>query len=130
MEKTHRILILEDDPDLLDALTRQFAQDAPEWEVLGVRDGVSALQSVHSWQPHALVLDILVPQLQGLDLLKQLREAESGKSLPVLVLTNFDESGFMHEAARLGVADFLVKAHSQPAEVVERVRLAMNGAGK
>lgn len=128
MEKTHRILILEDDPDLLDALTRQFTQDAPEWEVLGVRDGVAALQSVLSWRPHAAVLDILVPQLQGLDLLKQLRETEIGKDLPVLVLTNFDESGFMHEAARLGVADFLVKAHSRPEEVVSRLKLVVNAA--
>jgi len=125
MAYTHRVLVLEDDPDLLDALQRQIAQDAPEWEVIGVRDGVSALQLVHSWRPDALVLDILVPQLQGLDLLKQLREAEAGKNLPVLVLTNFDESGFMHEAARLGVVDFLVKAHSRPAEVVERLRLAL-----
>lgn len=125
MPYTHRVLVLEDDPDLLDALTRQIGQDAPEWEVIGVRDGVSALQLVYSWKPDALVLDILVPQLQGLDLLKQLRETEIGKELPVLVLTNFDESGFMHEAARLGVADFLVKAHSRPAEVVERLRLTL-----
>lgn len=126
MEKDRRVLVLEDDPDLLSALERQFAQDAPEWEVIGVRDGVSALQTAHSWQPHAIVLDLLVPQLRGLDMLKQLRQSESGKRLPVLVLTNFDESGFMHEAAELGVADFLVKAHCKPAEVVERVRLIMN----
>lgn len=127
MTKTHRVLVLEDDPDLLDALTRQCAQDAPEWEVLGVRDGVSALQSIMDWRPNIVLLDLLVPQLQGLDVLKQLRETEVGKNLPVLVLTNFDESGFMHQAAQLGVADFLVKAHSRPAEVVERVRLVLNG---
>lgn len=128
MEKTHRVLVLEDDPDLLDALTRQFEQDEPQWEILGVRDGVSALQSIMDWRPHIVLLDLLVPQLQGLELLKQVRETEFGKNLPVLVLTNFDESGFMHEAARLNVSDFLVKAHSKPAEVVERVRLVLDGA--
>lgn len=126
MERTQRVLILEDDPDLLSALERQFAQDAPDWEIIGVRDGVSALQTIHSWQPHVVVLDLLVPQLRGLDLLKQLRQADFGKRLPVVVLTNFDESGFMHEAAQLHVADFLVKADCNPREVVERVRLAVN----
>ncbi|MEK7556554.1 MAG: response regulator [Patescibacteria group bacterium] len=126
MKKTARILVLEDDPDLLAALERQLAQDAPEWEVLGVRDGVTALSTAHSWQPHVIVLDLLVPQLKGLDMLKQLRQTEIGQRIPILVLTNFDESGFMSEAASLGVSDFLVKAHAKPSEVVERIRLALN----
>jgi len=123
MSVKQRALILEDDPDLLQALIRQFASDVPDWEVIGVRDGVSALQTTHSWQPHVLVLDLLTPQLRGLDLLKQLRQTEEGKKLPVVVLTNFDEPGFMQEAAQLGVADFLVKAHCNPEEVVSRVRM-------
>lgn len=126
MNKTRRVLVLEDDPDLLSALTRQFEQDAPDFEVIGVRDGVSALQTALSWQPHAMVVDLLVPQLRGLDMLKQLRQSQSGRQLPVLILTNFDESGFMHEAAQLNVADFLVKAHCKPAEIVERLRSIMN----
>lgn len=123
MDTKRRALILEDDPDLLQALIRQFEADAPDFEVLGVRDGVSALQTAHSWQPHILVLDLLTPQLRGLDLLRQLRQTEAGKKLPVVILTNFDEPGFMQEAAQLGAADFLVKAHCNPQEVVARVRL-------
>lgn len=120
-----RLLIVEDDPDLLEALEREFASRAPELEVSGVRDGVSALEVAHTTQPDIILLDLFIPQLKGLDMLKHLRSSEAGKHVKVIVLTNFDEAGFLQEAIRLGVADFLVKAHYRLADIVQRVRAVL-----
>lgn len=121
-EAQKRVLIVEDDPDLLEALERQFADRASDCEVTGVRDGVSALQVAHVTKPDIILLDLFIPQLKGLDMLRQLRSSEWGKNARVIVLTNFDESGFLQEAIALGAADFLVKAHYSLEQVVERVR--------
>lgn len=124
-EARKRVLIVEDDPDLLEALERQFASHALECEVTGVRDGVSALQVAHVLHPDVILLDLFIPQLKGLDMLRQLRESVWGKNVKVIVLTNFDETGFLQEAIALGAADFLVKAHYSLEQVVERVRAVL-----
>lgn len=124
-EARKRILIVEDDPDLLETLERQFADRAGDCEVTGVRDGVSALQVAHVLHPDVILLDLFIPQLKGLDMLRALRASDWGKNVNVIVLTNFDESGFLQEAIALGAADFLVKAHYSLEQVVERVRAVL-----
>lgn len=117
-----RILIVEDDPDLLEALERHFRNQAPELEISTVRDGLSALEVAYTFKPDVILLDLFIPQLKGLEMLRHLRNSEWGKQVQVVVLTNFDETGFLQEAVQLGAADFLVKAHYRLDQVVERVR--------
>lgn len=120
-EAKKRVLIVEDDPDLLEALEREFAHRAPELEVTGVRDGVSALEVAGATRPDVILLDLFIPKLKGLEMLRHLRTSDWGKTARVIVLSNFDEAGFLHEAIALKVADFLVKANYTLAEVVQRV---------
>lgn len=122
MEKGKRLLIVEDNPDLLEALERQLAHQAPELEVTSVRDGVSALHVAHVVHPDVILLDLFIPRLKGLEMLRQLRQSDWGKDVRVIVLTNFDEAVFLQEAVALNVSDFLVKAHYELDQIVQRVK--------
>lgn len=121
-QKAPRMLILEDDPDLLSALERQFAQEAPEIEVRGVRGGIVAFEVANDFQPDVILLDLLVPQMRGLDFLRRIRNLDWAASVKVVVLTNFDKPEFLEEAQSLGVSDFLVKANHTLPEIVGRVK--------
>lgn len=117
-----RVLLVEDDPDLLDALERQFEQTAPDWEVASARDGAAALELAVTLRPQVVVLDLLVPRMRGLEMLKRLRKYDWGKDVQVLVLTNFDEDAYLREAIELKARDFMVKAHFSLEDIVQRVR--------
>lgn len=125
MTSAPRVLIVEDNPDLLEALERQFAHQAPTFDVTSVRDGISALHVAHVVHPDVIVLDLFIPRLKGLEMLRQLRESDWGKQVRVIVLTNFDETVFLQEAVALDVSDFLVKAHYELDQIVQRVKAVL-----
>ncbi|NGZ02993.1 MAG: Fis family transcriptional regulator [Nitrospira sp. WS238] len=106
-----RILIVDDDPDILASLTKRLT-----WmghDVLTAEDGEQALRMVGEDQPEVMLLDIELPGLSGLDILKQLAERRSeapSRPIPeVIVITAFGTVGRAVEAMRLGACDFLTK---------------------
>ena len=106
-----RILVVDDDPDILTALKKRLL-----WmghDVFTAEDGEQALRRVTDEQPDLMLLDIELPGLSGLDVLKRLqtrRSTEDGQAMPgVIVLTAFGTIGRAVEAMRLGACDFLTK---------------------
>jgi DNA-binding NtrC family response regulator len=106
-----RILVVDDDPDILSALKKRLL-----WmghDVVTAEDGEQALRLVTDEQPDLMLLDIELPGVSGLALLKQLRErrsAEHAQAMPgVIVLTAFGTIGRAVEAMQLGACDFLTK---------------------
>lgn len=106
-----RVLIVDDDPDILTSLTKRLT-----WighDVLTAEDGEQALRMVVEDQPDVVLLDIELPGLGGLDILKRLAEKRSNVPAPtlpeVIVITAFGTIGRAVEAMRLGACDFLSK---------------------
>lgn len=106
-----RVLIVDDDPDILMSLTKRLT-----WmghDVLTAEDGEQALRMVAEDQPDVMLLDIELPGLGGLDILKHLAEKRSSVPTPtlpeVIVITAFGTIGRAVEAMRLGACDFLSK---------------------
>ncbi len=106
-----RVLIVDDDPDILTSLTKRLS-----WmghDVLTAEDGEQALRVVFQDQPDVVLLDIELPGLGGLDILKHLTEKRSAVPAPtlpeVIVITAFGTIGRAVEAMRLGACDFLSK---------------------
>ena len=115
-----RVLIIEDNSDVLTALTEQFQQEG--CEVLGFTEGVSGLEGILSERPDVVLMDLWIPGIRGIELLKHLRQQPAGKKIPVVVLTNVDEPAFVSEAAALGVSDYLVKLDHSVEDIVKRVK--------
>ena len=114
------ILIVEDEPPLSEILKDHFENEG--FRIIVAKDGEEGLGLALSKKPDMILLDINLPKLNGLDMLKQLRTYEAGKSIPAIALTNLNDTKEVNEALASGVSDFLVKADWSIADVVDSVR--------
>ncbi|MGA4851404.1 response regulator transcription factor [Streptomyces sp. G5(2025)] len=119
----HKILVVDDDPEV-----RAAVEDALTVEghlVRGAEDGHRALTAVARWQPDLLVLDVLMPVMDGLAVCRRLRAA--GDRTPVLVLTALDSVSERVDGLDAGADDYLVKPFALD-ELVARVRALLRRA--
>ncbi len=119
-----KILIVEDEKSLLEALSMKFS--GAGFEVTEARDGVQGLELALSKRPDIILLDIVMPRMDGITMLKRLREYDWGKDVPVILLTNLGDSEKIAEVMEYGVYDYLVKAEWKMEELVERVKNRLN----
>lgn len=116
-----QILIIEDDPSIIDILQVKFRVEG--MQVLTAEDGLVGLKIAQEQQPDLILLDIIMPKMDGLTMLKKLRESgRFGKQVAVVILTNVSDVSRIQEAALHGVYDFLVKANWEPKDLVKLVR--------
>jgi adenylate cyclase len=121
-----KILIVEDEPDLLNILSDKFINEG--FKVTTARDGEEGLAALAKDKPDAILLDIIMPRMDGMTMLKQLRQETSNKDIPVIILTNLADSDAVVSSLEHGVFDYLIKTDWHLGEVVNKVknRLHMN----
>ncbi|MFH1173178.1 MAG: response regulator [bacterium] len=118
------ILIAEDEPALLRVLSDSF-QDAG-FKVLEAEDGQKALDLALSSHPDCLLLDILMPKMDGLTVIEKLRQDEWGKTAYIVVLTNFSDSQKVAKATENYVFDYLVKQDWKIEDIVKEIKTKLN----
>jgi DNA-binding response OmpR family regulator len=118
--KSKKILLVEDEPALLMVLADKFRREG--FQVFEASDGEIALESAVKYRPDIIVLDIVMPSMDGLTMLKKLRENKWGNDVPVLILSNLSDPEQINEAAGSGAIDFLVKSNWGLDDVVAKVR--------
>lgn len=114
------VLIVEDDTPLLHALNIALSQEG--YKILEVRDGKAGLSVALKKHPDLILLDLIMPVMDGMTMLKKLREDAWGKKAKVVILTNLSDSEKVVEALQSGVYDFLVKTDWTIKEVVGKVK--------
>ncbi len=119
-EAPKKILIVEDETFLLDSLVRAFT--AAGFVVRRAKDGEEGLAHAFAEHPDIILLDLLMPKLDGMSALKKLRDDPWGKEVAVIILTNASGAQKVNEAVENKVTDFLVKADWKLEEVVKRVK--------
>ncbi|MFG2192781.1 response regulator transcription factor [Streptomyces sp. NPDC048639] len=118
-----RILVVDDDPEVLAAVEDGLTIEG--FTVRGAADGLDALSAVAAWQPDAVVLDVLMPVLDGLAVCRRLRGL--GDRMPVLVLTALDAVSERVDGLDAGADDYLVKPFALD-ELTARVRALLRRA--
>lgn len=119
------VLIAEDEPHIIESLT--FLLRRAGHRVEAVRDGASAVEAAIARPPDLLVLDVMMPSLNGFDVLKRLRATPGLERLPVLALTAKGQDADRQRMLDLGADDFVTKPFSNR-DLIERVdRLLANG---
>jgi len=116
----YKILIIEDDQLLVNMYKTKF--EAEGFDVVVANDGASGLAAASTYKPNAIVLDIMMPKLSGIDFLRELGKDDWLKSIPVLVLTNLSQQDEAKKAIELGAKEYLLKASLTPGQVVDKVR--------
>ncbi len=115
-----RILVVDDEPINL-RLVRRYLRDAGCVDVLAIEDPRQVLHTAREQQPHVILLDVVMPGISGLDVLRQLRLDPDTARIPVLILTANDDSQTRRQALENGATDFLTKP-LDPAELIPRLR--------
>ena len=105
-----RVLVVDDEPEAVELL-REFLS-AKGYEVITASDGDEALRKVKEERPHLILLDILMPKMDGLEVLRQLRQID--KEVSVIMITAVNEEAIGRQAMELGAFDYIVKPLDLP----------------
>jgi DNA-binding response OmpR family regulator len=121
--KKTKILIVEDEEILLTALSEELKQEG--FEVVGAKDGVEGVEKAVSEKPELILLDLVMPRLDGIGALKQMKEKAEIKDIPVVILTNLSDYDKVSDALSLGAMDYLVKANYRLEELVNKIKTVL-----
>ena len=114
------ILLVEDDQFLIEIYTTKFKQAG--FSIGKAEDGEECLKKLKEETPDLLLLDIVLPSLNGWEILRKIKEDEVLKNIKVVILSNLGEKDEIEKGIKLGATRYLVKAHYTPSEVVEEVK--------
>jgi CheY-like chemotaxis protein len=118
--KQHTILIVEDESFLSKVLAERMEDEGfGRIDVAG--NGEEALQKVHAHRPDIILLDMILPRMNGFEVLEHLQADPKLKTIPVLVLSNLGQDQDMEQAKQLGAADYIVKSNFSLQKVVEKI---------
>lgn len=126
--QTTKILIVEDDAFLAGMYVTKLGLEHFNTDL--ATDGQAGLDKVKKFKPDIILLDILLPKLNGFDVLKELKKNELTKDIPVILLTNLGQKSDVLKGFELGAADYLIKAHFMPSEVVDKIKQVLQSGGR
>jgi len=89
-------------------------------------DGAKGLKMASIEDPHIILLDVMMPKMNGFEVLEGLKKLEKTKSIPVILLTNLNQKNEIERGIALGANDYLIKAHFMPSEVVEKIKQVLD----
>ena len=105
-----KVLLIEDEPNIIEAISFILKRDG--WTVVPHAEGTTALEAILRHMPDVVILDVMLPGRSGYDILQDLRAADGGQVLPVLMLTARCQTKDREMAERLGVNRFMTKPFS------------------
>ena len=115
-----KILLVEDDSFLLGMYATKFELEG--FQVILAEDGEKAVRLAKEELPDIILLDIILPKLDGFEVLKLLKGEPATSPIPVILLTNLSQREEIEKGLKMGARDYLIKAHFMPSEVVEKIK--------
>ncbi len=115
-----KILFIEDAPDFQKEVGEALKLE--EFEILAALDGEAGLELIKKEKPDLILLDLILPKKDGFTVLKEMKEDENLKDIPVIVLTNLEGMGDVEKAMSLGATTYLVKANYELDDVVTKIK--------
>lgn len=119
-ELSKKILIVEDEKPLADMLASKLKEEG--FEVRVCYNGEEGLKTAKQWSADLVLLDIIMPKMDGMTLLRRLRESEKDKKTHIILLTNLSDTAKVYEAVTLGVKDYLVKTNWDLDEIINEIK--------
>jgi DNA-binding response OmpR family regulator len=114
------ILLVEDDPFLIDIYSEKFKKAG--FEVEAAADGEVILKKIREQKPDLIVLDLVLPHIDGWEILRQIKEDNNLNKIPVVLFSNLGQRADIDKGLKLGAIKYLIKSQYTPSEVVEEIK--------
>jgi len=118
MAKT--ILIIEDDKFLRELIIQKLLKE--DFEVSEAIDGEEGIKKIKEEKPDLILLDLILPGIDGFEVLSRMKEDPALVSIPVIILSNLGQKEDVERGLKLGAVDYLIKAHFTPGEIIEKIK--------
>ncbi len=118
-----KILLVEDDTFISGMYIAKLALE--NFDVLLATDGEMGLEFARKQKPDLILLDLMLPKLDGYGVLKVLKKSPALAKIPVILLTNLNQQESIDKARKYQIEDYLIKAHFMPSEVIEKVKVVL-----
>lgn len=119
MTDSKKILLIEDDVFILGLLSDKFRQN--DFEVDIAKDGEKGIEFLKSHRPDAILLDILLPKINGFEVLRQIKSSPVLAGIPVIIISNLGQKEEIEKAKQLGADDYIIKANFTTNEIVQKL---------
>lgn len=114
-----KILLAEDDKFISKAYNDGLKRAG--FEIQTASDGLQAMEVLDTFTPDIILLDIIMPEMNGFEVLKKVKESPKWKTIPVLVLSNLGQQSDIKKALSLGAANYLIKSDFSLEEIVKKI---------
>jgi len=118
-----KVLLVDDDEALIEVFSTALKQDG--FETVTAPDGKTGIEKAKTENPDLVLLDQVLPDISGNEVLKQLKADEQTKNIPVIILSNFSQEELVKEAINEGAFDYVFKYQAATSDVVEKVKEAL-----
>lgn len=122
MPKT--ILIVEDDTILRDLISQKLRKEN-DYEIVEAVDGEEGLKKAKEVKPDIILLDLILPGIDGFGVLEQIKKDPEIAKIPVVILSNLGQKEEIEKGMKLGATDFLIKAHFTLSEIVKKIKIIL-----
>lgn len=118
-----KVLIVEDDMALFNMYSVELKIKG--YDVLNVNDGLQAVSKAKDYQPAVILLDIMLPGMNGLNILTELKADSQTVDIPVIMLTNYGSEDNVKKALESGATDYIMKYKILPSELADKIELVL-----
>jgi DNA-binding response OmpR family regulator len=118
-----KILIVEDDKFLRELITKKLKDEG--YETVGAGDGEEGLDKAKKESPDMVLLDLILPGIDGFEVLSKIKDDPALSSIPVVILSNLGQREEVEKGLKMGAVDYMIKAHFTPGEITEKVKTVL-----
>jgi len=117
------ILIIEDDKFLRELVIRKLIKEG--YETSEAVDGEEGIKKIKEGKPDLILLDLILPGIDGFEVLSKMKEDPALASIPVIILSNLGQKDDVEKGLKMGAVDYLIKAHFTPGEIIEKIKVVL-----
>lgn len=118
-----KILIIEDDKFLRELIVQKIIKEG--YDIDEAIDGEDGIKKVKELKPDLVLLDLILPGIDGFEVLARMKEDVSVSQIPVIILSNLGQKDDVEKGLKLGAVDYLIKAHFTPGEIINKIKAVL-----
>ena len=118
-----KILIIEDDKFLRELIGQKLLKEG--YDIIEAVDGEKGIKTVKDEKPDLVLLDLILPGIDGFEVLTKIKEDAKIAQIPVIILSNLGQKDDIEKGIKMGAVDYLIKAHFTPGEIIDKIKIIL-----